>query len=280
MLVVLLANPDSGSGPDPDVLARRLAGRGARVETVALEEAPRAAALEPDRIVVAGGDGSLGPAAAAAAACGADLAVVPAGTANDFAAELGLPDDEGEAIALATAMDPRRRTVDLARADGRPFLNAVNFGLAADAAETADRLKGTLGAAAYPAGAVAAGLRGDPFAVRVRIDGELFWDGEAWQVIVAGTGAFGAGSGLDAAGPDDRLLDVAVVPGGSRATLLRRAAGLRRGTLTEQDDVPHGRGRVVEVTAGGAAANVDGELVDPGPGRIETGRERVRVLVP
>jgi len=280
VLVVLLANPASGSGPDPDALARGLERRGARVARIDLADSARAAGLRPDRVVVAGGDGSLGPAAEAAAACGADLAVIPAGTANDLATSLGLPGDEEAAIALATELEPRRTEIDLARADGRPFLNAVSYGLAADAAEIADGLKDRLGSVAYPAGALAAGLRGDPFGVRVRVDGDPFWDGEAWQVIVAGTGAFGAGSGLDAAEAGDRRLDVAVVPGGSRAALARRAAGLRRGNLTEQDDVPHARGRVVEVQAGSAAANIDGELVDPGPARMETGRERVRVIVP
>jgi diacylglycerol kinase family enzyme len=41
--------------------------------------------------------------------------------------------------------------------------------------------------------------------------------------------------------PDDRLLDVAVVPAGSRLGLARRAFGMRTGRLTEQDGVAHER---------------------------------------
>lgn len=280
MHVPLIVNTSSGSGPDPDRIARDIRERGHTVDVHDVGDAAVAAAGAPELILVAGGDGSLGPAADAASRCGAALGVIPSGTANDFAAALGLPEDEDEALALALDPAARRVAVDLARADARPFLNAANFGLAADAAQAADDLKGKLGAGAYVAGALKAGITGEPFEAVVTVEDDVLWSGPAWQVVVAGTGAFGAGSGLDAAVRDDGLLDVAVIPGGSRTGLVRRAVALRRGNLAESPDVPHARGRIVTIDAPQAAANIDGEIVDPAPRRLTTGSERVLVVAP
>ena len=56
-----------------------------------VDEVEAAVESGAERIVVAGGDGSIAPVAAAAGAAGIPLAVVPAGTANDFARRIGLP---------------------------------------------------------------------------------------------------------------------------------------------------------------------------------------------
>ena len=79
----------------------------------------------------------------------------------------------------------------------------------------------------------------------MRVDGERVFDGGAWQVIVACTGAFGGGSGIGAADATDGDLDVVIVPAGSRAGLVRRAWGLRTQTIERQRKVAHFEGRVV-----------------------------------
>ena len=85
--------PASGGGLDPEPLARRHArarrrGRGLRLRA---RRARAPAATAPDRLAVAGGDGTIGPAAELAGRLGAPLAVIPTGTANDFARANGLP---------------------------------------------------------------------------------------------------------------------------------------------------------------------------------------------
>ena len=103
----------------------------------------------------------------------------------------------------------------------------------------------------------------------MRADGTEVFAGEAWQAIVAVTGAFGGGSEIGAADPEDGVLDVTVLPAGSRLALARRAWGLRRGTIAEQRDVCHARGHVIEVDLPpGTEFNVDGELLDDGMQRI------------
>lgn len=90
---------------------------------------------------MAGGDGSIAPAAAAAASAGIPLAVIPAGTANDFARELDLPRDIEEACRLAAA-GRETRSLDLGRMGERPFVNIASAGLAPVAASEASGLKG------------------------------------------------------------------------------------------------------------------------------------------
>lgn len=93
-----------------------------------------------DRVIVAGGDGSLGPCAALAARLEVPIGVVPAGTANDFVRATGLPDDADRACLLAATGD-RTRPIDLGRVDEVPFVNVASIGLAPKAAAAAEPLK-------------------------------------------------------------------------------------------------------------------------------------------
>ena len=268
MRLALWANPASGSGTDEDAIEQRLAGLGAE-----LVDEDRA-----ERLVVAGGDGSVAPAAERAGRLGVPLAVLPTGTANDFARATGLPEDLDQACELAVRGGDVR-TLDLGRMDGRPFVNACSAGLAVDAARSASGLKKALGPLAYAVGAVHAGATASPVECVIACDGETVFDGPAWQVIVAGTGHFGAGSHLAVAEDDDGELELAVVPAGSRLRLVQRAYGLRTGRLTGQRDVVHACGRRIAID-GRLAFNLDGELTDPASSEFTHRRGAFRLVVP
>ena len=257
--IALLANPESGSG-DAASAETLLRARGAEVRLFALADAEAAAASGAQRIVVAGGDGSLGCAAAAAASAGVPLAVLPLGTANDFARSLDLPDEPEDAARLAIEGE-RTRSLDLGRMSGRPFVNAASAGLSPLAARKAHGLKRALGRLAYVIGGLRAGLMAPPVSCRVSCDGSEIFAGGAWQVTVAVTGAFGGGAELDA-DPRDGLLDVVVIEAGSRARLALRAYGLRAGSIERQSGTVTASGREIVVeTDGETGFNVDGELV-------------------
>ena len=163
-----------------------------------------------------------------------------------------------------------RRQLELGRlSDGRPFVNVASAGLASAAARRAQPLKPRLGPLAYAVGALGAAATAAPLSASVRVDGARVFAGEAWQIIVAATGAFGGGSDIGAADPHDGILDLAVLPAGSRLGLVRRAWGLKTGTIADQHDVPHHRGAVVEVSMPpGTEFNVDGEVRDHGLDRV------------
>jgi diacylglycerol kinase (ATP) len=280
--IALSANTQSGGGLDPEPLAEAMREHGAEVEVFGCEpdELERLAASRPDRVAVAGGDGTLGPAAETAGRIGAPLAVIATGTANDFARASELPDDPLEAAALA-ATGTETRAMELGRlADGRPFVNVASAGLAAKAARHASPFKKLLGPLAYGVGALRAAATEEPMRCTVRVDGETCFEGGAWQLIVAAGGAFGGGSEIGVADPHDGELDVTILPAGSRIALARRAWGLRRGTVEQQEPVEHHRGRVVEAELSrGAELNVDGEIRDGGLERVTVERAAYALVV-
>jgi diacylglycerol kinase (ATP) len=269
---LLLANRESGSG-EAQRVAELLRDAGSNVEELELDQAEVSDAHDPTLIVVAGGDGSLGTAAALASRSGAPLAVIPTGTANDFARALGLPLDIEEAASLAVEGRATRRLdlgwISVDDRAARPFVNAASAGLSPVAAHQAGRLKRPFGPLAYSIGALRAGVRAEPVACAVACDGHTAFSGAAWQVTVACTGAFGAGADVDA-DPHDGVLDAVVMEAGSRVRLVRYAYGMRAGRVESQEGVTTCTGKRVRVeTDGSTGFNVDGELVSGAAGRCE-----------
>ena len=76
------------------------------------------------------------------------------------------------------------------------------------------------------------------------------------------------------------MLDATILPAGSRLGLVRRAWGLRRGTIAEQPDVLHARGSVMEVALPeGREFNVDGEIRTGGMERITVEHRAYELVV-
>ncbi|HTG63963.1 MAG TPA: diacylglycerol kinase family protein [Sphingomicrobium sp.] len=111
--------------------ALRTAGIVGEVELVAgdrIEERVRSHVEGGARlIIVGGGDGSVGAAASALAGSDATLGILPLGTLNHFARDLGIPADLGKAAALIAK--GRERAVDVAQVNGRTFVNNSAIGL-------------------------------------------------------------------------------------------------------------------------------------------------------
>jgi len=283
VLIALVANPRSGGSTDRQQIAALLERGGARVQKVPLDELDGAGSLPAgtDRLVIAGGDGSIGVAADAARDAGLPLAVVPTGTANDFARAQGLPENLERACALAADPKAATRQCEIGRVGNHPFVNAAAAGLSAVASRLAEPHKPRLGSLAYAAGALRAGLTAPTLPCRVRCDGRECFAGDVWQVVIGVTGAFGGGSGIGGTRPDDGCLDVVVVPTGSRAGLVRRAYAMRRGRLTGQRGVSHHRGRVIDVELPpGTPFNVDGDVRERDPARFDLVAGGVCLVVP
>jgi diacylglycerol kinase family enzyme len=277
--VALVANERAGSSESAQC-AERLRSFGAEVLPFGIEDAVEAARSGADRLVVAGGDGSIGAAAAAAGRAGIPLAVVPAGTANDFARRLGLPRGISAACRLAVR-GTRLQSMELGWMNGdRPFVNVASAGLPAPAAERAGGWKDRLGPLAYAAGAVSAGISAQPLTCLVVCDGRELLAGEAWQVTVAASGAFGAGASIEEADPTDGSLEVVAIEAGSRLSLVSLAYHLRRGTLTSHPRAFHVHCEEAVVQAPDCTRfNVDGELVTAGEARFRATTGAFRLVI-
>ncbi|MFJ8200274.1 diacylglycerol/lipid kinase family protein [Streptomyces sp. NPDC096152] len=136
--MVIVMNPRSGGGKTTRYgLAQRAEGMGAQVRTTSTGEdaasLARNAVVEGAQVLgVAGGDGTVSAVAAVAADTGRSLVVVPAGTRNHFARDLGL-DLRDPGRALDALVDGEPAQVDLGVLGSRVFINNVSFGVYADA---------------------------------------------------------------------------------------------------------------------------------------------------
>jgi YegS/Rv2252/BmrU family lipid kinase len=144
------------------------------IETSRSGHATELAAIAAERqiplLFVCGGDGTLNEAVNAVAGTETALGVIPAGTVNLWAREVGLLKRPLEAVQLA--VKGVRRRVDLGRAGDRYFLLVAGFGL--DAAVThgvSHRLKSRVGAAAYALSAARQALRHKPTRATLVADG-------------------------------------------------------------------------------------------------------------
>lgn len=261
--LALVVNPRSGAGRSAEQVAELLAGPGHDVRTFPIDRAEEAAASGSDRLVLAGGDGSVGTAFAACARHGVPLAVLPAGTANDFARALGIPPGIEAAVPVATDPDPGRRTVWGGSIDGKPFVNVASIGLGVYAAEQAAPLKRVLGPVAYGIGAAIATVRGRAARARVIVDGDEVFDGDVWQVLVAASGSFGGVVQLPVSDPETPELEAFVLPAGPRLSLVRRAWGMRHGGNRGGVQVFQGHRIVVDLDPD-RQWNVDGDVFDLG----------------
>jgi len=103
----------------------------------------RVRSKRPDVLVVGGGDGTISAAAGALAGTDIALGVLPLGTLNHFARDLGLP---GEWQAAAQEISSgKSRLVDVAEVNGRVFINNCSLGSYAEAVRRRDALRRTKG---------------------------------------------------------------------------------------------------------------------------------------
>ncbi|HYC38074.1 MAG TPA: diacylglycerol kinase family protein [Usitatibacter sp.] len=179
--VAVILNERSGQGHGDDAVARLAAllqrhGIEAEIFRAAdgsIAEVTRLALQAPRSVVVAaGGDGTVSAVAACLRGTGIALAVLPVGTLNHFARDLGIPPDiEGAVRVIAQG---RRLGVDLGEVNERTFVNNASLGLYPDIVRDRQRQQRRLGRGKYRAmlWATLAILRRSPFLrLSIEIDG-------------------------------------------------------------------------------------------------------------
>jgi len=124
-------------------------------------------------IVAMGGDGTVNEVANGLLDSDATLAVIPAGTGNDFVRMLGIPDNPMQAI--DTLLDGTTCTMDLGQVeDDRYFVNGLGIGLDAQVARDVLKMERLRGAPAYITAAVRQGFRFRAFPVSLSTPEEQF----------------------------------------------------------------------------------------------------------
>ena len=169
-----------------------------------------ALAAGADLVLACGGDGTVRACAAALAGGDVPLGLLPAGTGNLLARNLGIPTDLESAAKVVRAGQLRR--IDVPALDGEPFVVMGGAGFDAQLFErTSDQLKSRIGWAAY----ALAGARAMRDVERQRITLELDGRSEVVSgigVVVGNVGTLTGGIVLmPDAEPDDGMLDVAIL---------------------------------------------------------------------
>lgn len=184
-------------------------------------------------VVVCGGDGTLRAAADALAGSAVPLAVVPCGTGNLLARNLGLPLSPTEALDAALRGAPHRIDLGRVEGDGLPATHfAAMSGAGLDAAimeNTDDRAKSVLGWPAYVLAGVGT-LRAPRMRLTVRLDDAPALRRTARMVLIGNVGTVQGGTTLlPAARPDDGLLDLLILDPRGVGGWLRALATLASG---------------------------------------------------
>jgi YegS/Rv2252/BmrU family lipid kinase len=180
-----------------------------------------------DLLLVWGGDGMVQRSIDAIGEAPVPLAILPAGTGNLLARNLGIPIDLEAAVDVA--LHGARRTIDVGRVNGERFAVMAGTGLDALMIRDADRaLKGRFGRAAY-VWTGAKHLRLRPFRAEIDVDGTRWFDGATGCILVGNVAkVFGGIEAFDDASPDDGRLELGVVTAKGIAqwtrTLVRTAA--------------------------------------------------------
>jgi YegS/Rv2252/BmrU family lipid kinase len=241
-----------------DELRRRISDEG--VEEVLWAEVPKsrkapkkvakAVKAGVDLLVVWGGDGmvqrTLDVLAREKGGSKIPLAIIPAGTGNLLAGNLGIPHDLEAAVKIA--FHGGRRRIDLGRVNGEHFGVMAGVGFDGAMIRDADRkLKDRLGKLAY----VWTGLRhvnGEKPTARIMVDGVKWFDDEASCVLVGNVGTITGGiHAFDDAKPDDGWLDVGVATAQGAAEWARALGTMAIGRSDHSPFVRMTRARRIDV---------------------------------
>lgn len=240
--------------------------------------AAAASARDFDRLVVAGGDGTVNEVINGLADHRIPVAIVPLGTANVLAAELGLPAGPG---AIADAIvNGAVRPIALGTVNDRRFTMMAGIGFDAQVvAHVSLNLKRLVGKIAYVVEALRQLRHYRPTVYDVAVDGRVY---RAASVIVANGRFYG---GRFVCAPLARLdapeFQVCLFARAGRWHVLRYAAALAFGYLHRLGDVaivPASRVAVAEPSA--EPVQGDGDVIARLPAQIEVLTDRLRLVVP
>ena len=308
MKTAVIFNPSAGRGRGGAIASavkRGLAKRGLEVELYATSRPKDAMgiardfAAQADIIVAVGGDGTINevangmacagdiePAGASvhgddAARCKAMLGIVPAGTVNVLALELGLPFQVERACNVIAG--GKTISLDLGRVNERRFVLMMGAGIDALTVRNIDlRAKKRFKELAFLSTGIRAGFAGRPPAFLVRANGEE----HRATFFVAGNsryygGRFGVTPGAD---PTDGVLDLLLFTGTTRSSLAVFWLGVPSGLHLRNPNVVYLRGERAEL-APLEDKNVvwfqtDGEVAGRLPATVEIDPHALEVLVP
>jgi diacylglycerol kinase (ATP) len=210
------------------------------------EQARRLRDKGVDLLFVWGGDGTVQRAMDALAGAPLSVAILPAGTANLFATNLGIP--QSLEAAVLVGLHGARRDIDLGRVKGECF--GVMAGVGSDAFMVRDAdagLKDKVGRIAY-VWTGAKNLSRDPVKMSIDVDGDRWFKGQAGCVLIGNVGdVIGGISAFPEARPDDGILEIGVITAESGLDWMRTISRAALGDPGKSPFVRTTSGKVFDI---------------------------------
>ena len=201
-----------------------------------------------DVVCAYGGDGTVMEVAHAVKGGEVPLAILPGGTANLMAVELGIPKDLAQAARIAASEDSPVKMVDMGAVGERTFMLRLGMGVAGEKVRLADReLKDRYGIMAYSIAALKAIKNTKKAHYRIEVDGELH-EGQALTCLIDNAGNLGIAS-VSAAkniSVSDGLLDVILIRDAGFSSLVSTAHGIT-GKGPDLGSYYHWQGREISI---------------------------------
>lgn len=272
---------------------RRLRGEGHEVSAHATFEegdarrfASEAGRSGAELVIAAGGDGTVNEVANGIHGLGdvpavPRLAIVPLGTGNDLASELGLPQEVGAAVRVA--VEGRSAEIDVGTVGDRYFLNVSAGGFGAEATEETPRdAKRALGALAYVITGARKFVALDVSSATFRTESGVVHDGPFLLFAVGNSRRTGGGNRLTPrASLRDGLLDLCIVREMTRMEFVKLLPELRSGEHLGHPCVIYRQAREVTVAGGETlSVNADGEPLSGSTFTYAVSPRRMRVMLP
>jgi YegS/Rv2252/BmrU family lipid kinase len=228
-------------------------------------------------IVAAGGDGTVNEVVNGIVGSDAALGILPVGTMNVFAAELGLPGDLDEAWAIIRA--GRTRRIDLLRANSQYFVQLAGVGLDAQVVQaTSWNFKKNFGPLSYVISAAQIAAQTPPRLI-VEADGVE----REGSFVLIGNGRYYGGpvAFFKDARIDDGKLDVLIFKNLGYLDIARYLGTIFMGKHTSLPDVEYFQTKKAAVRSeDDVPVEVDGEVVGQLPVTFRVSSRKLRVVAP
>ncbi len=232
-------------------------------------------------VVVAGGDGTLNAAVHAIAGTEVSLGIIPLGTANALALELGIPFSVHEAARVIK--QGKVRKIDVGKAGGHLFAMGAGMSFDAHVIQKVDHgSKWAMGSMAYIVHGILEALKYPFPLLKIESEDPVPIRSEGYLAIVANARYYGGHFKVaPRASMEDGLLDVLVMKRKGLRHLIRYLGAMRYRDITRLEDVDYFQCRRLRITSDPAVpVHVDAEVVETTPCVFESVPKVLKVIVP
>lgn len=242
--------------------------------------------LKEDYIIYSvGGDGTLNEVLNGMIDSGSSLAVVPAGSGNDFIKSIyNYKKGESTENILINTLKGEEKFIDLCRFNDRYFINIASVGFDADVAYNAIKFKKLPfigGTAAYILSILITVFKNKSYRLEIMIDDKKISEDTLFTAVANGRYYGGGVNITPKAEIDDGLFTICLVKKVAKLKILRLFPRVIKGTHADIEEVSFYEGKKVKIKSGvGLHFNIDGEISEGKYAEFEIIRKGIKVIIP